>query len=115
MSDCIRCKFTDYVQEVHGDWDNLAYDVKEYKKTKFGDYSLVDSFFDPVPEGGGYYGDGCHEQGHSEDVYMVFEDTQGNFLKVHGRSTSYGSCYWIGVKEVVGKVVERVVYEFKEV
>jgi hypothetical protein len=114
MSDmCARCDFTDYMQEEHGDWDNVSYSVKEYNQTVFGEYRVVESFFDPVP-GDGYYGDGCHEQGHSEDVYMIFKGPGDVFLKVWGNSSSYGSCYWHGVKEVVGKVVEKVVYEFKE-
>lgn len=114
MSECARCNFTDYMQEEHGDWDNVKYSIDEHKKVSFGFYEVVESFFDPVPEYGGYYGDGCHEQGHSEEVYMIFKGPGDVFFKVYGTSSSYGACYWTGVKEVVGKVVEKVVYEFKE-
>lgn len=115
MSNCKRCNFQDYMRETHGDWDNVHYYVENYPSKQFGDYVLVDSFFDPVPgEGRGYYGDNCHEQGHEGDVWMVFKDPDGLYFKVWGTSNSYGSCTWHGVKEVVGKVVEKVVYEFKE-
>lgn len=114
-SSCKRCDFQDYMREEHGDWENVAYYIREHKKTAFGQYKLVDSFFDPVPEYGGYYGDGCHEQGHSEDVWMIFKGPDDVFFKVYGRSSSYGSCYWESVKEVVGKLVQKVAYEFKEV
>lgn len=114
MSECGKCHFVDYMQEVHGDWESVAYNIREHSEVIFGQYELVDSFFDPVPEGGGYYGDGCHAQGHTEDVWMVFKSDAGNFYKVFGTSSSYGTCYWSAVKTVVGKVVEKVVYEFKE-
>lgn len=112
---CARCTFQDYMREAHGDWENVAYHIEHYNKVEFGEYDLVDSFFDPVPEGVGYYGESCHEQGHRGDVYMIFKTPDEKFMKVWGNSSSYGACYWHGVKEAVGKVVEKVVYEFKEV
>jgi len=113
---CARCEFTDYMQAEHGDWENVAYYVSEHKQSQFGNYEVVDWFHDPTPvDGRGYYGENCHPQGHEGEVWMVFKTDDGRFFKVYGTSDSYGNCRWMGTKEVVGKVVQKVVYEFKEV
>lgn len=112
MGECAKCDFVDYMSEGYGDWASIEYDAESRKVTEFGRVELVDSFFDPIV-GGGYYGEGCHDQGHQGDVYMVFKDGD-KFFKVSGTSNSYADCVWHSVKEVVGKIVQKTVYEFKE-
>lgn len=109
MSECVKCEFTDLMLGEYGSWGQVSDCVSG--GLRIDGVEAVDWFFDPVPEGSW---DGCHEQGHEGDVYMVFKFKDTHF-RVTGTSSSYGDMHWSGaVKEVVPTKVVRTVYEYAE-
>jgi hypothetical protein len=92
----------------HG-WEGVE-DAITHGRREFGDFTVIDWFFDPIPDE--YYGE--FSQGHEGRLFVVFmHNTEDRFFRKEGTGDSYGRHYWNGsVKEVFPKRVEKVVYEY---
>lgn len=108
MSDfCLRCALNDNLGK---DWGSVERKIENGEKS-FGDFKVIDWFFDPMPDD--YYGE--FSQGHEGDLYIIFEHKGTRYFKKSGTGDSYGSHSWDGpVVEVFPKEVQRIVYVYEE-
>lgn len=105
MSECLKCALQDEIE----DWGRIEERI-EAGSREFGDFKVIDFFFDPSPDD--YYGE--FAQGHESKIYIVFQSGDRYFRKT-GHGDSYGNHSWHGpVKEVFPKQVQRIVYEYTE-
>lgn len=108
MSECLKCDVNEIGNTTHG-W-NVVEDAINRGTRNFNEFTVVDWFFDPMPDD--YYGE--FSQGHEGDLYMVFKNnsTERHFRKT-GTGDSYCNHVWAGpVTEVFPKRVEKIVYEY---
>lgn len=107
-SECLRCAMYD-MADTQGGWDAIEGSIDRGHK-EFGDFTVIDWFFDPMP--GDYFGE--FSQGHEGDLFIIFKsNTHDRFFRKEGSGDSYGRHYWNGsVREVFPKRVEKVVYEY---
>ena len=104
---CVRCSLTD---SLGRNWDRVENQIQAGQKD-FGDFKVIDWFFDPMPDD--YYGE--FSQGHEGRLYIVFEYKGNRFFKKSGTGDSYGNHSWDGpVVEVFPKEVQRIVYVYEE-
>ena len=108
MNDCIRCSVYD-MADSHGGWDAVENSINRGNR-EFGDFAVIDWFFDPIPDD--YYGE--FSQGHEGELFIILKHkTENRFFRKEGVGSSYGDHYWTGsVKEVFPKRIEKVVYEY---
>lgn len=105
---CLKCAVHDF-GATHSGWDGVEAAVNRGVRN-FGEFTLIDWFFDPMPDD--YYGE--FSQGHEGHLYMVFKhnESERHFRKT-GEGDSYGNHTWGGaVTEVFPTRVEKIVYEY---
>lgn len=112
MSVRAKCDLADLIESTASGWQGVK-DAIERGTRQFGDFEAVDWFFDPIV-GGGYYGEGCHEQDHEGEIFIVLKNGEEHFRKI-GRSGSYSDDhYWDGpIQKVSPKKVIKTVYEWE--
>lgn len=107
---CLNCDVHD-LGNTDG-WDDVESAIKGGTRV-FGEFTVIDWFFDPSPYDDSYYE---FPQGHEGILYIIFHhEGEDRYFRKSGEGDSYGNHKWDGnVKEVYPTKVVKTVYEYTE-